>query len=212
MPALGSRLGCAGPDAIQPPPSTVAMPGAGRRTTDSAKYAAGVGCQRAVGVEQRRPVQPGAGRDLGDRRIGRGRDDASGPAAVDELQVGMLPYGVDDGTATGHQFGHRPLLHGADRAAAYALTGRRVAEPGDLRLVRHDRDQPYARAGGDRGRESAGLFRAVYRRPPYADVHPAAGQPPRRVEIETDADGLAVAGGAAHCPRSRSGRLSRSSP
>jgi hypothetical protein len=32
----------------------------------------------------------------------------------------------------------------------------------------------------------------VYGRSPYADVHPSTGQPPRCVEIETHADGLAV--------------------
>lgn len=42
---IGCRDGPVGPEAIQPPPSTVAIRGAGRRTTESAKNADGVGCQ-----------------------------------------------------------------------------------------------------------------------------------------------------------------------
>ncbi len=45
--------------------------------------------ERAVGVEQGRPVQPRPGRHLGDRRLGGCALEAAGPAAVDELQRGQ---------------------------------------------------------------------------------------------------------------------------
>ena len=40
---FGTRDFPAGPDAMYPPPNSVAMPGAGRRMTGSAKYSAGRG-------------------------------------------------------------------------------------------------------------------------------------------------------------------------
>ena len=46
------------------------MPGPGRRTTDAAKNAAGRRAPGPVRVEQGRAVEPGAGGQLGDRRVG----------------------------------------------------------------------------------------------------------------------------------------------
>ena len=101
----------AGPEAIQPPPSTVAMPGAGRRTTEQREEGGRGRPPGPVRVEQGRAVEPGAGGDLGDRRVGRGRGDAAGAAAVDELQVGVLADGGDRGAAAGQQLRQGPALH-----------------------------------------------------------------------------------------------------
>ena len=94
------------------------------------------------------PYRPGAGGDLGDRRVGAGRGHAAGAAAVDELQVGVLADRGHRGAAPGQQLrGTTGAASAADRRAAQRLPGRRVAQPGDLRLVRHEPDQPEARAG-----------------------------------------------------------------
>ena len=65
----------------------------------SANSAAGRGPEGAVGVEQRRAVEAGAGRDLGDGRLGSGSVQAAGAAAVDELQRREGPHGGDRGGA-----------------------------------------------------------------------------------------------------------------
>ena len=65
-PAAGRRR--AGPEATQPPPATVTVPGAGTRVTGAAKNIAGRAGEGAVAVEERRAVEPRAGRHLGDRR------------------------------------------------------------------------------------------------------------------------------------------------
>ena len=49
------------------------QPGPGRRTTDVAKKAAGVGRQARYASNRRRAVEPGAGGQLGDRRVGGGQ-------------------------------------------------------------------------------------------------------------------------------------------
>ncbi len=76
----GIRSGPGGPDAIQPPPSRVAMSGRGLRTTDSANDAAGAGANAGVGVEQVRAEQPAAGGHLGDRGVGRRELERAGAA------------------------------------------------------------------------------------------------------------------------------------
>ena len=126
-----------------------------------------------VRVEQRRPVQPGAGGDLGDRGVGGGRGDAAGAAAVDELQVGVLadrrrPPPRRRAAARGTS-GAASRRIGAPRSG---LPGRRVAEAGDLRLVAtsaRPAGSPGRRA--DRGGQRAGLPRRVHRRAAHADVH-----------------------------------------
>ena len=52
------ELSAAGPEAIQPPPSTVASPGPGRRTTVQAKNAAGVGRQARYASKSVGPYRP----------------------------------------------------------------------------------------------------------------------------------------------------------
>ena len=177
----------AGPEAIQPPPSTVASPGAGRRTTGQAKNAAGAGPPGPVRVEQRRPVQPGAGGDLGDRRVGAGRGDAAGAAAVDELQVGVLAYRGHRRRAAGQQLPVRPALHraGSPRRSSACPGG---ASPRPAICASYDISPTSRKPGpaGDGGGERAGRRGAVHRRAADADVHPAAQRPPGGVQVEAD--------------------------
>jgi len=89
-----------------------------------------------------------------------------GPAAVQQLRLGHL-------------------LHHLDRPAAQRLSGRQVADAGDLRLVRHHPDQleagPLDQAPGERGR----LRGRVDRRAAHAHVQRPGL--PGRVEVEAQA-------------------------
>ena len=80
--------------------------------------------ERAVGVEQRRPVQAGPGRDLGHRGLGGGALDPAGPAAVDEPQRRHGPHRGDDLGAA-----RRQLAGGAACMAAIAAPASAPACP-----------------------------------------------------------------------------------
>ncbi len=77
----------------------------------------GLGREAAVGVEQRRPVEPRAGRHLGHRRLGRRPLDRAGPAAVDEAQLRDRPHRRHHLRAPARQLARRHPLHRPDRGA-----------------------------------------------------------------------------------------------
>ena len=111
------------------------------RTIGSAKPAAGVRREAAVVVEEGGSVEARAGGDLGHRVLGGGQLEAAGAAAVDDLQLGELAHRGDDRRPPLGQLGGGAPLHEADRGAAQAPPRRPVADPGDLALVGHQRDQ-----------------------------------------------------------------------
>ena len=81
--------------------------------------------ERAVGVEQRRPEQPGAGRHLRHRRLGRRALDRAGTAAVDEPQRRDGAHRVDDLRAPARELASatapaRPAARAASAAAPAA--------------------------------------------------------------------------------------------
>jgi hypothetical protein len=82
---------------------------------------------------------------------------------VDELQVDVPADLGHRGGPAGVQLGRRACLDRPDDPAGHRFAGRCVAEPGDLRLVRHDADQPEPGPAGDRGGEATGVGRGVDR-------------------------------------------------
>ena len=86
------------------------------------------------------------------------------------------------------QLGRRAPLHEADRRAAQPPPRRPVADPGDLPLVGHQRDQSICgRRSISRASASACSAR-VHRRALRPDLHPPARRPPARVEVDADPD------------------------
>ena len=91
--------------------------------------------EAAVSVEQRRPDEPGAGRELGDGLVGGGGFERAGAAAVDDRQLGELADRGDDRRPPLGELGGGAALHRADQGTAHAAARRFVADAGDLALV-----------------------------------------------------------------------------
>ena len=174
------------PDAIQPPPRTVACRGEGRAYDGQHEVGGRLRAEPRVVVEEVRPEQPRACGDLGDRGLGGGGLDAAGAAAVDELE-------------RCHARGpRRPLPRGARPArgrTAAASRGRRTsaARAGCRRPRRSGPRRPSARPARTAGaRRSSAPARppppARARRAAGAEVDPAAREPQRSVELEAHPD------------------------
>ncbi|GAA2891064.1 hypothetical protein GCM10020220_096540 [Nonomuraea rubra] len=128
--------------------------------------------------------EAGARRQLRDGLLARGELHGAGAAAVDELEVGELPYGVHDAAAAQDELAGGQGLHEPDEAGAGGVRGRGVADAGDLRLVRQQPHQPEAGPLGDVGGQVGGLVR-------LADggaqgTHPAAEGDVGGVEVEAE--------------------------
>ena len=145
-----------------------------------------------VCVEQRRAVQTRPGGHLGDRVLGRGALDTPGAAAVDELEVAHLAHRRHRRCAARGELARRARLDEADRRGAQALTGRPIADAGDLRFVGHHPHQLEARPCGDLPGQRRRLLRRAHRGALSPDLHPAAQGPPAGVEVEADAQRRAV--------------------
>jgi len=87
-------------------------------------------------------------------------------------------------------------LNQSDRRAEQCPSRRRVAHSGDLRLVRHESDQPEPGAGGDGGGEGAGRPWIMHWRAAYPEVQPPAQRSPGGVQVKADPQLGPVAWGA----------------
>ncbi len=112
--------------------------------------------------------------------------EAPGAAAVHELQVGVLAHGRDRGRAPPGQLVDRAPLHLADHPPVRPAAGRGVAQAGDLRLVRHEADEPVPAAAGEPGGERTGLGGGVHRGAAYADVRPPTQRSPGGVQLQAE--------------------------
>lgn len=133
-------------------------------------------------VEEVRAEQPGPRRDLGDGGLGGRRLEAAGAATVDEVERGHLAHRGDGLGATLRELGHRAPLHRADGEATQP--GLVVADTGDLALVGHEPDEAEPWVVVDRPGQGGDLLRGVRGRAARPEVHPAPGQPQRRVELD----------------------------
>ena len=137
-------------------------------------------------VEERRHQQAGAGRDLGDDRVGGGLRDRSGAAGVPELQVGELAQRVGDLATAYGELRHRHRLEPAHDDRPRTRRGHGVLEAGDLALVGHRADEPEPVAPGDLPGQRDDRGRVLQRGALRADV--LAGQPQPGVDVDRDPD------------------------
>ena len=86
------------------------------------------------------------------------------------------------------QLGRRAPLHEADRRAPQPPARRPVADPGDLALVGHQRDEFDLRPPLDLARQRHRLLDRVDGRALRPDLDPPAQRPPAGVEVDADAD------------------------
>ena len=131
-----------------------------------------------VAVEERRPVEPGAGGHLGDDRVPPEQVEASGPAGVDEAQRGLAAHGIHDGAPSLRELAHAAALERADVRAG-------IRQSGDLGVVGHQTPHVEPDTHG-RPHHREGIGRRARRGAADAEVQPA--HPERGVDVERDAE------------------------
>ena len=183
---VGSRSAPAGPDATSPPPCTVAMVADGRRVTGQPDVRRRARLEAAVVVEQGRDQEPGAGRDLGDDRVGRGVLDRSRAAGVPELQLDQVTQARGDLGTPRLELGQRERLEAAYDRGLRPLGRHVVRDAGHLALVGHHADQPEAVPLRDRPGQPEDRGGVVQGRALRADVLAADPQP--GVDVDGDPD------------------------
>ena len=104
------------------------------------------------------------------------------PELTSRSSVTCLTASTTSAATIGQLVGRQPLDQ-PDR-------GRRVRQPGDLRLVEHHADQLEGFVLDDPAGQLDHLLRRPQRRPAYAEV--LAEDPQRRVDVQADPDPLAV--------------------
>ena len=98
----------------------------------------------------------------------------------------ISPTAADNRRAPLGQLGGGAALHEADRGPAQPPARRPVADPGDLPLVGHQRDQLDLRAPPDLLRQGDRLLHRVDRGALRPDLDPPAQRPPAGVDVDAD--------------------------